>query len=192
MSDFLSRLNEIDSTLFLLLNGMHNQFFDYVMFWASNRWIWIPFYAWLLFRIYKLFGKKTITVIVLTALLITASDQLSSNVIKNVVQRPRPCHEASLEGKVHLVNNYCGGPFGFVSSHAANCFALLSFLFLLVRSRDRLLMLLLAAWAILVSYSRIYLGAHYPGDVICGAMLGFILGTIFSIIYFKTQKKLHV
>src|SRR5258705_2779187 len=104
MSSILSRLNEIDSALFLLLNGMHNQFFDYVMFWASNRWIWIPFYAWTLFRIYKLFGKKTITVIVLTALLITASDQLSNNAIKNIVKRPRPCHKTSLQVKVHLVN----------------------------------------------------------------------------------------
>jgi undecaprenyl-diphosphatase len=189
MSDILSRLNEIDSTLFILLNSKHNHFFDYVMFWASNRWVWIPLYALILFRIYKLFGKKTITIVVLAALLITASDQLSTNAIKNVVKRTRPCHEVSLQGKVHLVNNYCGGEFGFVSSHAANCFALLSFLFLLVRSRDKLVLLLLAAWALLVSYSRIYLGAHYPGDVICGALVGIILGILFSIIYFKIQKK---
>jgi undecaprenyl-diphosphatase len=189
MNDVLTRINEIDSTLFLLLNSMHNHFFDYVMYWASNRWIWIPFYAWMLYRIYKLFGKKTITIVVLTALLITASDQLSSNAIKNVVQRIRPCHEAALQGKVHLVNNYCGGQFGFVSSHAANCFALLAFLFLLVRSRDKLLLLLLAAWAIVVSYSRIYLGVHYPGDVLGGAVLGIILGILFSIIYFKFEKQ---
>src|SRR5262245_10984630 len=151
MNDFLRWLVEADSKLFLLLNSMHNGFFDFVMYWASNRWIWIPFYAWVLYRIYKLFGKNTITIVVLTALLITASDQLSTAVIKDVVQRPRPCHEASLEGKIHLVNNYCGGQFGFVSSHAANCFALLSFLFLLLRSKDKTLTVLLALWAIIVS-----------------------------------------
>src|SRR5436853_1528043 len=117
----LNSLAEVDLKLFLLFNSMHNHFFDYVMFWASTRWVWIPFYAWILFQVYKLFGKKTLTIIVLTALLITTSDQLSTSVIKNTVQRPRPCHVASLEGKVHLVNNYCGGQYGFVSSHAANC-----------------------------------------------------------------------
>jgi len=189
MSGILSGLAEIDSKLFLLLNGMHNRFFDPVMYWASNRWIWVPFYAWVLYRIYKLSGKKTVTIIILTALLIASSDQLSNSIVKNTVQRPRPCHETSLEGKVHLVNNHCGGEYGFVSSHAANCFALFSFLFLLVRSKDKMLIQLLAAWAIVVSYSRIYLGAHYPGDVICGMALGIILGKIFSIIYFKIERR---
>jgi undecaprenyl-diphosphatase len=159
------------------------------MYWASNRWIWIPFYAWILYRIYKLFGKKVFLIAVLSALLITASDQLASGVIKDAVKRPRPCHEASLADKVHLVNNYCGGPFGFVSSHAANSFALLSFLFLLVKSRDKSLIRLLIVWAILVSYSRIYLGAHYPGDVLCGALLGILLAILFSKIYFKVEKR---
>lgn len=189
MSNILDWLAEADSKLFLLLNGMHNNFFDVVMYWASDRWIWIPFYAWILYRIYKLLGKKILTVIIATALMITVSDQLSTSVIKDAVQRPRPCHEASLEGKVHLVNNYCGGQYGFVSSHAANCFALVSFLFFLVRSKDKLLIRLLVTWALLVSYSRIYLGVHYPGDVICGAFLGIILGKIFSIIYFKIERK---
>src|SRR5687767_5182158 len=142
MNGFFEWLLAADSKLFLLLNSMHNNVMDSVMYWASNRWIWIPFYAWILFRIYKLFGKKTITVVLLTALLITASDQLSTNAIKNVVKRPRPCHEVTLQSKVHLVNNHCGGQFGFVSSHAANCFVLLSFLFLLVRSREKSLLLL--------------------------------------------------
>jgi len=187
MDAFFEWLVAADEKLFLLLNSIHNSFFDSVMYWASSRWLWIPFYAWILYRIYKLFGKKTITILGLTVLLIAASDQLSSNVIKDAVERPRPCHEASLQGKVHLVNNHCGGAFGFVSSHAANCFALLSFLFLLARSKDKRLIQLLAAWAILVSYSRIYLGVHYPGDVIAGAVLGIMLGKIFSMIYFRLQ-----
>ncbi|SRR5258706_2341456 len=189
MNGIMGWLLEVDSKLFLLLNAMHNSFFDPVMYWASNRWIWIPFYAWLLYRIYKLFGKKVFTVMVLFTLLVVSSDQLSSHIIKDIVKRPRPCHEAALVGKVHLVGEYCGGQYGFVSSHATNCFALLSFLFLLVRSRDKLLIRLLITWAILVSYSRIYLGVHYPGDVICGAILGMILGKIFSIIYFRFEKR---
>lgn len=189
MDGFFEWLLAADEKLFLLLNGMHNSFFDFVMYWASSRWLWIPFYAWVLYRIYKLFEKKTIAIVILTALLITASDQLSSSVIKDAAKRPRPCHEASLTAKVHLVNNHCGGPYGFVSSHAANSFALLSFLILLTRSRDKLLIRLLIVWALLVSYSRIYLGVHYPGDVWAGAILGTFLGIVFSLIYFKLEKR---
>ncbi|MBK5284310.1 MAG: phosphatase PAP2 family protein [Bacteroidia bacterium] len=190
MNGFIQWLIQADTNLFLAVNGLHSTFLDTVMYWASNRWIWIPLYAWILFRLVKFDGKKIFRIILFVALLITASDQLSSSVIKKFVERPRPCHETSLEGKVHIVNNYCGGEFGFVSSHATNCFALLSFLFLLTRRKEKLMIKLLLAWAIIVSYSRIYLGVHYPGDVICGALLGIFLGGIFSMIYFRIGTKL--
>jgi undecaprenyl-diphosphatase len=185
MSGLLHWLNVADTNLFLLLNGMHSNFFDTVFYWASNKWIWIPFYAWILFRLFRLEKKNIAKIILLTALLIAVSDQLSSGIIKKAVERPRPCHEAAIAAQIHLVNNYCGGEFGFVSSHAANGFALFTFLFLLLKNRDKKLIRLLLAWTIIVSYSRIYLGVHYPGDVICGALLGALLGKIFSLVYFR-------
>src|SRR5260221_7431630 len=124
MMNFLRWLMEADTNLFLVLNRIHSEFFDSVMYWASNRWIWIPLYAWIFFRLLRLDAKKNFTAVLFIAALIAASDQLSTNVVKKFVERPRPCHEAALEGKIHLINNYCGGEFGFVSSHASNCFAL--------------------------------------------------------------------
>ena len=185
MTSFFYWLMEADTNLFLALNGIHNSFFDTIMYWASNRWIWIPLYAWIFFRLMLLYKKKFFTVVFFVAAVVAASDQVSTNSIKKFIERPRPCHETALEGKVHLVNNYCGGEFGFVSSHASNCFALFTFLFFLLGKKEKRMLQLLLAWAVLVSYSRIYLGVHYPGDVICGAMLGALLGKIFSIIYFR-------
>lgn len=177
-------LSELDTTLFLALNGLHNSFFDSVMYWASNRWIWIPFYAWIFFRLVRIDRKNIFCILIFSVLLIAASDQISG-LIKNSVERPRPCHETAIAEKVHLVKNHCGGKFGFVSSHATNCFALLAFLFLIIKGKDKRLTQVLLTWAIIVSYSRIYLGVHYPGDIICGALLGALLGKIFSVIYFR-------
>ena len=185
MSSIFQWLMEADTNLFLLLNGMHSSFFYTVMYWASNKWIWIPFYAWIFFRLRHIYQKDIVRIVLLIFFLVTASDQISTNIIKNFIARPRPCHEAALAEKVHLVKNYCGGEFGFVSSHAANSFALLTSLFFLLKRKDKKLIQLLLTWAIIVSYSRIYLGVHYPGDVICGALLGALLGKIFSEIYFR-------
>jgi undecaprenyl-diphosphatase len=185
----LTWLSELDTNLFLALNGLHNSFFDSVMYWASNRWIWIPFYTWILFRLLRLNRKNIFRIIIFVAVLIAASDQLSSGVIKKFVERPRPCHEADLAEKVHLVNNHCGGKFGFVSSHAANSFALLTFLFLILKGKDKRMIRLVLTYAIIVSYSRIYLGVHYPGDIIGGALLGALLAKLFSEIYFRLEGK---
>ena len=108
--------------------------------------------------------------------MIAVSDQMSSTVIKNSVMRLRPCHDPAVAPQLHLVNGYCGGQYGFVSSHASNSFALVSFLVFLFRKERIKLQWVVLSWAILVSLSRIYLGAHYPTDIICGALLGVIIG----------------
>ncbi len=109
--------------------------------------------------------------------------------------RLRPCHDPSIAADVHLVNGYCGGMYGFVSAHASNAFALYSFLFFLFRKKNKKLQRIILGWAILVSYSRIYLGAHFPGDVFGGALLGFMLGFItwkmYALFSEKKIKKLH-
>src|SRR5580704_12824529 len=124
----LEQLKSLDTSLFLFINSKHNSFFDFIMYWASDRWIWIPFYAVLLYFLFKSFGNKAVFILLLIGIMITLSDQLSSAVIKDLVKRPRPCHDESLIDKVHLVNGYCGGAYGFVSSHASNSFALSLFL----------------------------------------------------------------
>ncbi len=179
----LDWLNQIDTELFLFLNGMHNSFFDFLMYWISNKYIWIPLYAFFLFLLVKKYKWKAVAVVIFAAAMITVSDQVSVHLFKNAFMRFRPCHEPALEGLVHLVNNKCGGQYGFISSHAANTFAIATFMSVLLRGSFRYFSLLLFLWAALVAYSRIYLGVHFPGDVIIGALLGIIFGCLFSMIY---------
>ena len=188
-------LISLDKSLLLFFNHQHNPLLDFLMYWASNKWIWIPFYAFLAFRIYKIYPQRFFSVVVFIGITIALSDQLSSSVIKNLVLRLRPCHDPSIASEVHLVNGYCGGTYGFISSHASNAFALFSFLLFLIRNKSRNLLWIVLVWAIVVSYSRIYLGAHFPGDVICGGIVGFILGfvlyKIHHILFEKYFKKIN-
>jgi len=183
------RLNEWDTKLFLYLNGKHNSFFDVIMYWASDKVFWFPFYAILLIIVIKHFKKRSILILLHIAALITASDQISSNLLKNTIKRLRPSHEAALQSLIHLSKAGPGGPYGFVSSHASNSFALFVFLSFLLPASFKPLKYILLFWALLVSYSRVYVGVHYPGDVICGALLGSILGWLFSKLYFYIAAK---
>jgi undecaprenyl-diphosphatase len=174
----LAFLQEFDLALFKAINGWHSLWADELMYWVSNKYVWIPAYALLLFFIYRKFGpRKTLYVLLSVGVLILLSDRTTSGLLKPWIERFRPCRpEAGLGDWVHLVNNKCGGKYGFVSSHAANFFAMATFFSLLFKQKR--LTLLFMGIALLTAYSRVYLGVHYPGDVIAGALVGVGFGLL--------------
>jgi len=181
-------LEQLDRQLFLFLNSLNSPFWDHVMHAISGRLIWAPLYLAILIYLGVKHKRKFIVILLFIILAVTLSDQMSVQLFKNLVQRLRPCHEPSLAGLVHLVNGECGGTFGFVSSHATNSFnvALISLLFI----RKRWFMVSMILWASVVGYSRIYLGVHYPGDVICGSILGAVIGWVMYRLYVLIDNKI--
>ncbi len=170
----LEFLKNIDFELFLFFNDINSPFWDKVMWWISGSKSWIPMYAIIVgFIIYK-FRWKAIITLIFVAITVTLADQISVHAFKEFFQRFRPCHTPELENIVHLVNNKCGGKYGFVSSHAANTFAIAVFLSRLFQNRNFTVFIIV--WASVVSYSRIYLGVHFPFDILGGAALGILIG----------------
>ncbi len=184
----IETLQHIDTELFLFLNGMHNSFFDFIMYWVSNKFIWIPLYAWFMYQVVKAYGKRSWPIILLIAVLITVSDQLTV-FLKNFFERPRPCHDEEIAELVHTVKNVCGGAYGFVSGHASSSFSLAVMLSAILGNRFRYFTPAVLFWAALVSYSRIYLGVHYPGDIVAGAFLGTLLAFLFYGFYLFLMRK---
>jgi undecaprenyl-diphosphatase len=176
-------LLQLDRQLFLFLNGLHHPALDHVMIFASAKLSWLPLYIMLLYLIIKQFKWQSILILILVALLISISDQLSVRAFKYVFERPRPCHEADLQPLIHLAAGRCGGAFGFVSSHAANSFALATFIWILLRGIYRWTGYVMFGYAVLVSYSRVYLGVHYPGDILAGGLLGVLAGGLVYAVY---------
>jgi len=175
-------LAHLDTQLLLLINGLHNNFLDYVMVYLSSRWIWLPFYLFLIYLIIRQYKSGSYLVLAFLLLTVIISDQLSVHLFKNVFERLRPCHNPDVAPLLHMVTD-CGGQYGFVSSHAFNVFALASFLSFLLYRTFRWMPWVMFIWAALVSYSRIYLGVHYPSDVIAGAFLGFVDGFLMVRLY---------
>jgi len=166
----IEQLQEIDVQLFTLLNGGHTPFLDEYLWMATNKLAWVLPIVALLVVTWRHGWRATVGVVLAVALTITIADQVSSSVIKQAVERLRPSHNPALEATIQLVNGYRGGMYGFVSSHAANAFGAVTLLGLM--TRGRWLTLVLALWAMIVTYSRIYLGVHYPGDIVGGAIVG--------------------
>ncbi len=133
----------------------------------------------------------TILLTITAILLIIATNGLA-DFFKYGVQRLRPCYDAELSGLVRLVKTSCGGRFSFFSAHAANTFAIAFFFTFILRSKYRYIGFLLVFWAFLVAYSRIYIGVHFPLDVITGALVGLLFSWLFAKLYIFALHKFHL
>ena len=179
-------LKSLDTDLFLALNGWHNSFFDPIMYWLSDKLIWIPMYLFVIFLIFRKYKMQGVLMFLFIAATIALCDQTASGLLKNTVQRLRPSHDPAIMNLVHLSNAGAGGLYGFASSHAANVFGLATFIWLVFDDKFKMLKYWMFIWAAMVAYSRIYNGVHYPGDVIAGIVIGMIWGYLLSKAYLKT------
>ena len=187
----MESLQQIDSSIFMFFNGLHASWADILFYYISNRFVWIPLYLLLAFFLFRRYRKKAWILLAAVVLSIFLSDQ-SCNLIKRTVERPRPSHETELVGQVHLVSEpdgtlYKGGPYGFPSSHAANAMALALIVVAFLTREKKLWTVLMLCWVLLVSYSRIYLGVHYPGDIVVGWCVGALWSGLIIFVLRRTM-----
>lgn len=165
-------IQNIDSQLLVAINDLHTPFFDYFMMAYTGRWVWVPFYcaiAWFLLR--RLGWRNGLLVLVAIGVAVAIADQTCATLIRPLVARLRPANlDNPLSDMVHVVNNYRGGLYGFPSCHAANTFVLATFI--LILCCNSLFTYIIFLWAIITCYTRLYLGVHYPGDILTGAVVG--------------------
>ncbi|HEV8515958.1 MAG TPA: phosphatase PAP2 family protein [Cyclobacteriaceae bacterium] len=173
----MQTLIDLDKKLLLFLNGLNNPFMDQIMFYATKTFFWLPLYLFLIFLIFKNYRKETLFVLLGAAITIILADQITSSLMKPFFARLRPSQEPSLQGLVHLVNGYKGGLYGFASSHAANTFGTAIFVWLVLK-RFYKGVAWIFIWAAFMTYTRIYLGVHYPGDILVGTIIGLSCGWI--------------
>lgn len=168
-------LKRWDAELFFLINDQHTNGLDPLMYWLSQTEVWIPLFLFLIYLIVVNFRKQSWLIIALILLTVAASDQVTSGLMKPIFHRFRPSHDPALEPVVHIVYDYRGGLYGFASSHAANTMAVATFFYLLFRDRYRKIKWLFL-WTFINCYTRVYLGVHFPGDILVGAVIGWLLG----------------
>ena len=185
-------LVEWDKEFFLYLNQLGTPPWDSFWLFMTDKWSSIPLYAILLLLCFKFLGwKKTGLVLVFVALLITTTDQLA-NFFKYGVQRLRPCHDTDLVSVMRLVKRSCGGKFGYFSAHAGSSMAVASFFSILLGKHLKWLPGVLVIWALILGYSRIYIGVHFPLDVLTGICIGLLFGWVYAKLYIFAQQKIRV
>lgn len=180
MTDFLNAIAnlilDLDANLLLAINSLHAPWADTVMKTVSMRTVWIPFYLWLTYLLIRRYGwRKTLIGLLVLAVAITMVDQICGGIFRGLIARMRPANpDSPISQWVHIVDNYRGGSFGFPSCHAANATVVAAFAAAMLRRR--VYTLILIAWILLMCWSRMYLGVHYPGDVLAGVLFGLPFG----------------
>ncbi len=208
----------LDRQLLLALNGSDNTTVDAFFMAATHTTTWVPMFLFVVYAIWRNRGWRELLLVLLgTVVVVLMADRVSSGLCKPLFHRLRPSHEPALEGLIDLVNGYRGGLYGFISSHAANTFGVATFITLCLRhkpqhtedqalsgtvanrlsailrtlSKPTVSIALLFVWAVISSYSRIYLGVHYPGDIMAGMAWGIISAAItWRLIFIPLQRRL--
>jgi undecaprenyl-diphosphatase len=181
----MSPILELDKDIFIFLNGFYFPLLDHIMLGITHRLTWIPLYVYIIYVLYLNKSISPFWISIFTIIFAAGlSDFITSGLMKPLFMRLRPCHEPELMSIIHQIGG-CGGNYGFASSHAANTFALSFSFFLMFKNTNKKLSYILIIWAIVVSYSRIYVGVHYPLDILVGAGIGTISAILFNFI--KTQ-----
>mgnify|MGYP000377253903 FL=1 len=185
-------LQSLDQSLFVYVNRVATHpFLDTIMPFFRESTFWIPLYLFLIVFVFVNFGKKGWVWLLFAFITVLLTDQLSSSIIKNWVQRPRPCADPLFSNQVRLLLDHCSGGYSFTSSHATNHFGVATFLFVTLGRFFGSWKYLLFIWAALICYAQVYVGVHYSFDVIFGALLGFMIGHFVCWAYQKSDP-LHI
>jgi undecaprenyl-diphosphatase len=174
----LERIVKIDTELLIYLNGLGTPSWDWFWMFMTTSITSLPIYFLAAFFIYKYYGiKKMLFSLLFLAILITISDQLA-NLFKYGFGRLRPCYNENVQGLIRLVKPSCGGQYSFFSAHASTSMAIAVYFSLLLKNHIKLFPTILIIWALIVGYSRIYIGVHFPFDVLFGFLVGVLIGTV--------------
>jgi len=173
----MQTLIDLDKKILLFLNGLNHPVLDQIMIYTTETFFWLPLYLFLLFLMFKNYKRETWFILLGATITIVLSDQITSSLMKPFFARLRPSQEPALQSLIHLVNGYKGGLYGFASSHAANTFGTALFVWLVLSPIYKRVGWIFV-WAAFVTYTRIYLGVHYPGDILVGAIIGLGCGWV--------------
>ena len=186
------KLELLDRELFLAINALHTPLLDNVMFYVSQIWVFTPLFVFWLYIVYNRYGAKKLAILIgFLVLLIVLTDQ-TANQTKHAIKRYRPTHNLEIQEKVHTVNGYKGGTYGFFSGHSTNSFGVAMLLFLIFSKESKLFRSVFFAWAAVTAYSRIYLGVHYPSDIFVGFVVGIFWGyVVYCLIQYTFKQQFH-